>query len=154
LIFKDEAIPCPRMILPSIILLIFVIECGRVSNPSIIMPSAFEPYLSKAIPLVNGIIDLGLALIKESIDFSLIFIGFPKICASLPFPSILDNFSEMILSKPLIILEVSMRALTPIASPPIARKLAYDENVPVFENKKRNAILKLTGVFKIIQALE
>ena len=36
------------------------------------MPSAFEPYLSKAIPLVNGIIDLGLALIKESIDFSLI----------------------------------------------------------------------------------
>ena len=116
------------------------------------MPSAFEPYLSKAIPLVNGIIDLGLAFIKESIDFSLIFIGLPKICASLPFPSILDNFPEIILSKPLIILEVSMRALTPIASPPIARKLAYDENVPVFENKKRNAILKLTGVFKIILA--
>ena len=65
----------------------------------------------------------------------------------------LDNFSEIMLSKPLIILEVRIRAQTPIESPPIARKVAYEENVPdVFENEKRNAILRLTGIFKVTQA--
>ena len=153
LMFKDTAIPFPRIILPSLILCILASKGGGVSNPSMITPSAFEPNLSNAIPLVKGVIDLGLELIKESITGSLIFIVFPRIFTSLPFPSRLDNFSEIMLSKPLIILEVRIRAQTPIESPPIARKVAYEENVPeVFENEKRNAILRLTGIFKVTQA--
>ena len=51
-------------------------------------------------------------------------------------------------------LEVSKREQTPIPSPPIARRLTYEENESEpLKNKKRNASLRLIYFFKFIQVL-
>ena len=78
----------------------------------------------------------------------------PKICPSLPVPSNLKSLFETVLWNPSMILEVSKREQTPIPSPPIARRLAYEENVSEpLKNKKRNASLRLIFFFKFIQVL-
>ena len=78
----------------------------------------------------------------------------PKICPNLPLPSKLKSLFETVSWKPFIILDVSNSEQIPIPSPPIARKLAYEENVSEpLKNKKRNANLRLINFFKFIQVL-
>ena len=86
-------------------------------------PSDREPNLIRAIPLLKGIMDLGLLFINESIVGYFILSVLPKICPSLPLPSKLKSLFETVSWNPFIILDVSMREQTPIPSPPIARRL-------------------------------
>ena len=100
------------------------IDLGKKLTPSIKTPSAKAPERSMQTPLINSSGKLLESLSNELIGSFDMLIGLPKICDILAWPSNDDNFSEITSWNPSMILAVSIKAVTPIESPPIASQLA------------------------------